>query len=76
MKNVTGPMSEALLRRAPVAAVRDGERLSRFVADSVERRVGRPPTQFEAIERSLAGPPMNLTDENGRAPTRDRISDD
>jgi hypothetical protein len=76
MKNVTVTMSEALLQRARVAAARDGKSLSRFIAETVEQRVGRPLTQLEAIERFLAGPLMNLTDENGRAPTRDQIYDD
>lgn len=76
MKNVTVTMDEALLQRARVAAARDGKSLSRFIAEAVEQRVGRPLTQLEAIERFLAGPPMNLTDENGRAPTRDQLYDD
>ena len=76
MKNVTVTMSEALLQRARVAAARDGKSLSRFIVEAVEQRVGRPLTQLEAIERFLAGPPMNLTDENGRAPTRDQLYDD
>jgi len=76
MKNVTVTMDEALLQRARVAAARGGKSLSRFIAESVEQRVGRPLTQLEAIERFLAGPLMNLTDENGRAPTRDQIYDD
>ncbi|GJE54095.1 MULTISPECIES: hypothetical protein [Methylobacterium] len=76
MKNVTVTMDAALLQRARVAAARDGKSLSRFVAEAVESRVGRPLTQLEAIQRFLAGPLMNLTDENGKAPARDQIYDD
>ncbi|MGV7033355.1 hypothetical protein [Methylobacterium symbioticum] len=76
MKNVTVTMDEALLQRARVAAARDGKSLSKFIAETVEQRVGRPMTQREALERFLAGPLMNLTDEKGRAPTRDQIYDD
>lgn len=76
MKNVTVTMDEALLQRARVAAARDGKSLSKFVAEAVEQRVGRPMTQREALEVFLSGPLMNLTDENGRAPTRDQIYDD
>lgn len=76
MKNVTVTMDDTLLQRARVAAARDGKSLSRFIAETVEQRVGRPMTQLEAIERFLAGPSMNLTDENGKAPTRDRLYDD
>ncbi len=76
MKNVTVTMSEALLQRARVAAARDGKSLSRYIAETVEQRVGRPMTQREALDLFLAGPLMNLTDETGRAPTRDQIYDD
>ncbi|MEH3119493.1 MAG: hypothetical protein PGN25_18420 [Methylorubrum populi] len=76
MKNVTVTMSEALLQRARVAAARDGKSLSRFVAEAVEQRVGRPLTQSEAIERFLAGPPLHVLDENGMAPTTAQLYDD
>ena len=73
MKNVTVTMDEALVKRARIAAARDGKSLSRFVADAVEQRVGRPLTQREALDRFLAGPLMDLTDENGKAPSRDEL---
>lgn len=73
MKNVTVTIDDALLKRARVAAARDGKSLSRFVAEAVEQRVGRPLTQREALERFLAGPLMRLTDENGKAPSRDQL---
>ena len=75
MKNVTVTMSEALLQRARVAAARDGKSLCRFVAEAVELRVGRPMTQREALDRFLAGPLMRLTDESGKAPSRDDLYD-
>ncbi|AWN44233.1 hypothetical protein [Methylobacterium durans] len=75
MKNVTVTMDEALLQRARVAAARDGKSLSKFVAEAVEQRVGRPLTQIEALEQFLAGPPMRLLDESGKAPSRDQIYD-
>ena len=76
MKNVTVTMSEALLQRARVAAARDGKSLSRFVAESVERSVGRPMTQREALKAFLDGPPLHLLDENGQAPTTAQLYDD
>lgn len=76
MKNVTVTMSEALLQRARVAAARDGKSLSRFVAEAVEQRVGRPLTQREAMERFLAGPPLHVLDENGKPPTTAQLYDD
>ncbi|MDP4006379.1 hypothetical protein [Methylobacterium sp. NEAU K] len=75
LKNVTVTMDDALLQRARVAAAREGKSLSRFVAETVERRIGQPMTQPEAIERFLAGPLMNLTDENGKAPPRDALNE-
>ncbi len=75
MTNVTVTMDEALLQRARVVAARDGKSLSCLVADAVERVVGPPMTQREALDRFLAGPLMDLTDENGKAPTRDQIYD-
>jgi uncharacterized protein YggE len=76
MKNVTVTMDEALLQRARVAAARDGKSLSKFVAEAVEQRVGQPVTQREALERFLAGPPLHVLDENGKAPPRDQLYDD
>ncbi|KQT78231.1 hypothetical protein [Methylobacterium sp. Leaf466] len=76
MKNVTVTMSEALLQRARIAAARDGKSLSRFVAEAVEDRVGRPLTQREALDQFLSGPSWHVLDDNGRAPTRDHMYDD
>jgi metal-responsive CopG/Arc/MetJ family transcriptional regulator len=75
MKNVTVTMDEALLKKARVAAAQEGKSLSKFIADTVERRIGRKRTQAEALKIFLAGPLMDLTDENGKAPSRDEIYD-
>ncbi|HEX2553632.1 MAG TPA: hypothetical protein VHL98_08025 [Microvirga sp.] len=75
MKNVTVTMEEATLQQARVAAAREGKSLSRFIAETVARRVGRPMSQKEGLERFLAGPLMDLTDEDGKAPSRDRLYD-
>ncbi|MFD1300686.1 hypothetical protein ACFQ4G_03680 [Methylobacterium marchantiae] len=75
MRNVTVTMDESLLQRARIAAARDGERPSKFIAETVEQRVARSFFQSQALERFLAGPPLHLLDENGRAPTRDQIYD-
>ena len=76
MKNVTVTMSETLLQRARVAAARAGKSLSRLVAAAGRQRVGPPRPQPEAHERFLAGPPLHVLDENGKAPTRDQLYDD
>jgi len=75
MKNVTITLGEDLVSRARVEAAKEGKSLSRFVSELVERRVGRKKTQLEALEAFLAGPLMELTDENGKAPSRDEIYD-
>jgi hypothetical protein len=75
MKNVTVTMDEALLRKARIAAAEQGKSLSKFIAETMERRVGRELTHKDAIARFIAGPLMDLTDENGNAPTRDDIYD-
>ena len=76
MKNVTVTLDEKLLQRARVAAARDGKSLSRFIAETVEQRVGRPMTQREALDRFLSGPPLHVLDENGKAPTTAQLYDD
>ena len=76
MKTVTVTMEDALLQRARIAAARDGKSLSRFVAEAVEHRVGRPMTQLEAVQRFLAGPPLHVLDDNGKAPTTAQLYDD
>ena len=75
MKNVTVTLDEGVLARARVAAAQQGKSLSRFVGELVERSVGRPMTQSQALEVFLSGPLLDLTDENGKAPTRDQIYD-
>ena len=76
MKNVTITMEDTVLQRARIAAATEGKSLSKFIADTVAQKVGRPLTQKEALDRFLSGPLMRLTDENGKAPTRDQIYDD
>lgn len=76
MKNVTVTMSDVLLQRARVAAARDGKSLSKFIAETVERRVGYPLDQREALEGFLSGPSWHVLDENGWAPTHDQMYDD
>ncbi len=75
MKNVTLTLSDDVVARARVEATRQGKSLSRFVSDLVDQRVGRPLDGKQVIERFLGGPLLDLTDENGKAPTRDRIYD-
>jgi hypothetical protein len=72
--NVTITLDEETVRRARVAAAQSGKSLSRFAGDLIRKEVGAPTmTQLEALEKFLAGPPLNLVDENGMAPSRDDI---
>jgi hypothetical protein len=71
MKNVTITMDDSLVRKARVAAAHEGKSLSKFVAETVERRLGRAPNQKEAIDRFLAGPLWDST--GGPLPTRDDV---
>lgn len=75
MKNVTITLKDDLVSRARVEAAKEGKSLSRFVSELVEHRIGRKTTQLEALQAFLAGPLMDLTDENGKAPSRDEIYD-
>lgn len=75
MKNVTITLKDDLVSRARVEAAKEGKSLSRFVSELVEYRIGRKKTQLEALQAFLAGPLMDLTDENGKAPSRDEIYD-
>ena len=71
MKNVTLTLDDDIVRRARVEAAKQGKSLSRFVSDLVAQRVGRALSQKEAMDRFLAGPPLHILDENGKAPPRD-----
>lgn len=73
MKNVTIALDEAVLAKARVKASKQGKSLSRFVSELVQQSVGNPLTQSQALERFLAGPLLDLTDENGNAPSRDKL---
>ena len=76
MKNVTISMDDGLAQRARVAAAQKGMSVSRFVSGLVEQKLAEPPVrapnpdnpQYRAIQRILAGPQWDVT-ENGRMPT-------
>lgn len=75
LKNVTISLPDDVVARARVTAAREGKSLSRFVSEIVERRVGRGRTQQEAMASFLSRPLLDLTDANGKAPSRDEIYD-
>lgn len=75
MKNLTVTLPDETYQHLRVAAAKQGKSMSRLVGELVERRIGRPISKAEAMRRFLNGPLMDLTDENGNAPTRDQIYD-
>jgi hypothetical protein len=70
VKNVTITLSEDLARRSRIEAAREGKSLSKYIAETLERRIGPAITKQEAMERFLSGPSLDLLDENGKAPPR------
>lgn len=75
MKNVTISMSDDLAQRARVAAARAGKSVSKYLSEAAYEKVERDEQieggrnlQREAIEKILAGPMWDVT-ENGRMPT-------
>ncbi len=76
MKNITITLDDQLAATARVEAAKQGKSLSRFVSELVEARVQpKVGDQLAALEVFLSGPLLDLTDENGKAPTRDQIYD-
>ena len=75
MKNITITLDEDVAARARVAAAQQGKSLSRYVSNLVERSLGRPVSQRDAVEAFLAGPPLPLLNEDGTAPTTDQLND-
>jgi hypothetical protein len=76
MRNVTLTLEEAVLEQARIEAAKEGKSLSRFVADVLERRVGRKKTQAEIVASWLAGPVLFEDGEPGRLPSREELYDD
>ncbi|MBN9035074.1 MAG: hypothetical protein J0H53_03305 [Rhizobiales bacterium] len=83
MKNVTVSMDDDLYRATRIEAAKAGKSMSKYLAEAVKASIeagdraaaksGRNP-QLEAIERFLAGPALNIS-ENGRMPgARERNS--
>ncbi len=78
MKNVTLSMDDELVGRARVAAAKQGVSMSRFLSNLLESKLAEPTIrkpnpdnpQYQAIQRILAGPKWDVT-ENGRMPTSD-----
>ncbi len=77
MKNVTISMDEDLARRTRIAAAEAGLSVSRYLAEAAREKIeadaqksGSRNRQLEALERILAGPKWDVT-ENGRMPTAD-----
>ena len=79
MKNVTISMEKALAARIRVAAAKAGQSVSRYLAEAGREKLEsdtrnelgeKRNLQLEALEKILAGPKWDVT-ENGRMPTRE-----
>jgi hypothetical protein len=76
MKNVTISMDDKLYRTTRIRAAEAQKSLSRYIADKLREdnadgaQTGARNPQLEALERILAGPMWDVT-ENGRMPTRE-----
>jgi hypothetical protein len=77
MKNVTISMDDDLAQRARIAAARAGKSVSKYMAEAAREKIEADESagperkrnrQREALERILAGPMWDVT-ENGRMPT-------
>lgn len=76
MKNITISMDDELAIRTRIAAARAGKSVSKYLAETLREKLaadedGRPGgrnLELEAIERFLAGPRLNIS-ENGRMPS-------
>jgi hypothetical protein len=76
MKNVTISMDDDLAHSTRIAAARAGKSMSKYLAEAVREKLaaeaGQTPPgrnlQLEAIERFLAGPPLNIS-QDGRMPS-------
>jgi hypothetical protein len=75
MKNLTITLPDDVARRLRIEAAKAGKSMSRYVADLVGRQPASTAVQREALDRFLAGPPMDLTDAAGRAPRRADLYD-
>ncbi|MCJ2012120.1 hypothetical protein [Methylobacterium sp. J-076] len=72
MKTISVCLDDLLFQRVQAAAARAGKSPSDYLAEAVERHVGNPVSQSEALARFLAGPPLPTLDGDGRAPSRDQ----
>ncbi len=72
MKNVTISLDENVVSQARVEAAHAGKSLSRFVSEVLADHM-KLTRRRRAIRDFLDGPLMDLSDENGRMPTRDEI---
>ncbi|MGL4491023.1 MAG: hypothetical protein ACRCU5_16400 [Rhizobiaceae bacterium] len=78
MKNVTISMDEELYKDVRVNAAKAGVSMSRYLRNLLEKNLAEPAVkrpnpdnpQYQALQRILAGPKWDVT-ENGKMPTAD-----
>jgi plasmid stability protein len=76
MKNLTITLPDELAADVRVRAAKAGKSMSKYVADKLkDAEQDRVPSQRAALEMFLSGPLMDLTDQDGKAPSRDQLID-
>jgi hypothetical protein len=84
LKNVTVTLPEETLRAVRIAAAHDGISMSKWLGRLVEQTIDPDPaateaalfeTQRKALARFLALPKYQLTDENGKAPSKEWMNE-
>jgi hypothetical protein len=84
LKNLTITLPEETLRAVRIAAAHDGISMSKWLGRLVERSVdvnpeatqaARVETQRQALAQFLALPKYQLTDKNGKAPSKEWMND-
>jgi hypothetical protein len=76
MRNITITLPDDVAQRLRIEAAKADKSVSKFVGELIEGRIGRRRTQAEAMAAFLSAPLLDLTDENGRLPTREELYDD
>jgi plasmid stability protein len=74
MTNVTITLDDETIQRTRVAAAQAGKSVSKFVGELLRKELGSSPlSRKEAMRRFLDGPPLNILNEDGTAPTTDQL---
>ena len=74
MKNVTISMDETVAAWARIEAAKAGKSLSRFVGDVLAAQIEQKSSQSDVLNRILAYPKLDLTDEEIDRKLKDKLA--